>query len=105
MDALLNGARFAARVGAWSGGALVAISALLISVDVLLRKVFSTSLGGASEISGYVLAVSTTWALALALLDRSHIRIDSLYMLLPTRLSALARHPVADRLHDLRGGC
>ena len=89
MDRLLNLARTLSRAGAWCGGALTAAAALLISVDVLVRKVFGTTLGGASEISGYVLAVSTTWALALALLDRSHVRIDSLYVLLPARLCAL----------------
>ena len=67
----------------------MAFSALALSVDVLMRKIFATTLGGASEASGYVLAISTTWSLALALLDRSHIRIDSLYLLLPVRLSAL----------------
>ena len=89
MDRLLSLARTLSRAGAWGGGALVATSALMISVDVLVRKLFSTTLGGASEISGYVLAVSTTWALALALLDRSHVRINSVYMLLPLRVAAL----------------
>jgi TRAP-type mannitol/chloroaromatic compound transport system permease small subunit len=89
MDRLLSLARTLSRVGAWCGGALVAASALMISVDVLIRKILGTTLGGASEISGYVLAVSTTWALALALLDRAHVRIDSLYVLLPARICAL----------------
>jgi TRAP-type mannitol/chloroaromatic compound transport system permease small subunit len=89
MDRLLTLSRTLSRAGAWAGGALVAAAAIMISVDVLLRKIFSTTLGGASEISGYILAVSTTWALALALLDRAHVRIDSLYVLLPTRACAL----------------
>jgi TRAP-type mannitol/chloroaromatic compound transport system permease small subunit len=89
MDRLLRLARLGSRMGAWFGGALVTLSALLISVDVLMRKLLNTTLGGASEISGYVLAVSTTWALALALLDRAHVRIDSLYVLLPTRICAV----------------
>ncbi len=89
MDRLLSIARTLSRAGAWAGGALVAAAALMISVDVLIRKILGTTLGGASEISGYVLAVSTTWALALALLDRAHVRIDSLYVLLPARLCAL----------------
>lgn len=89
MDRLLNLARKLSRTGAWCGGALVAASALMISIDVLMRKILGTTLGGASEVSGYVLAVSTTWALALALLDRAHVRIDSLYTLLPARICAL----------------
>jgi TRAP-type mannitol/chloroaromatic compound transport system permease small subunit len=62
---------------------------VMISIDVLMRKLLATTLGGASEISGYVLAVSATWAFALALLDRAHVRIDSLYVLLPPRACAL----------------
>lgn len=89
MDRLLQWARLASRAGAWFGGALVALAAVLISVDVVMRKLFDVTVGGASEVSGYVLAVSTTWALALALLDRAHVRIDSLYVLLPTRVCAV----------------
>jgi len=76
MDLLLQWARATSRAGAWFGGALVAAAAVVISVDVLMRKLLGTTLGGASEISGYVLAISTTWALALALIDRAHVRID-----------------------------
>jgi len=89
MDLLLQWARATSRAGAWFGGALVTVAAIVISVDVLMRKLLGTTLGGASEISGYVLAVSTTWALALALIDRAHVRIDSLYGLLPTRVCAI----------------
>jgi len=88
-DRLLRWARGASRAGAWFGGALVALSAFLISIDVLMRKLLGLTLGGASEISGYVLAVSTAWALAFALLDRAHVRIDSLYVLLPVRVCAI----------------
>lgn len=83
MDSLLSLARTLARAGAWFGGALVALAAVLITVDVILRKTINQTLGGADEISGYVLAIGTAWALALTLLDRAHVRIDSLYTLLP----------------------
>jgi TRAP-type C4-dicarboxylate transport system permease small subunit len=72
-----------ARAGLWFGGALILLSAILIGVDVFLRKVFSLSIGGGDELAGYALAIGTAWALAAALIDRAHIRIDSLYMLLP----------------------
>lgn len=61
-------------------------AALLIGVDVTLRKFFATSIGGADELAGYALALGTAWSLAAALLDRAHIRIDSLYVLLPRRV-------------------
>ncbi len=75
-----------ARFGLWVGGALVLAAALLIGVDVTLRKFFNTSLGGADELAGYALALGTAWSLGAAMLDRAHIRIDSLYAFFPRGL-------------------
>lgn len=75
-----------ARVGLWLGGGLMLLAAVLIGIDVFLRKVFVLSIGGADELAGYALAIGTAWGLAAALLDRAHIRIDTLYLLAPTRL-------------------
>ena len=72
-------ARRLGRFGLLFGGALVLLAAVLIGIDVLLRKFFQTSIGGADELAGYALAIGTSWALGAALLDRAHIRIDSLY--------------------------
>jgi TRAP-type mannitol/chloroaromatic compound transport system permease small subunit len=72
-----------ARFGLWFGGTLVLAAALLIGVDVTLRKFFNASIGGADELAGYALALGTAWSLGAALLDRAHIRIDSLYVLFP----------------------
>ena len=58
-------------------------AALLIGVDVTLRKVFDASIGGADELAGYALAIGSAWSLGAALADRAHIRIDSLYVLFP----------------------
>jgi TRAP-type mannitol/chloroaromatic compound transport system permease small subunit len=88
MDRILDLAHRLARFGAWCGGAMVVLAAIVIGVDIAFRKLFSITLGGASELSGYVLAISSSWAFALALLDRAHIRIDSLYVILPARVGA-----------------
>jgi TRAP-type C4-dicarboxylate transport system permease small subunit len=79
-------ARRFARWGLWFGGALVLLAAVLIGIDVLMRKFFASSIGGADELAGYALAIGTAWGLAAALLDRAHIRIDSLYVLFPQKL-------------------
>jgi TRAP-type C4-dicarboxylate transport system permease small subunit len=71
------------RYGLWFGGALVLAAALLIGVDVTLRKLFNASIGGADELAGYALALGTAWSLGATLLERAHIRIDSLYTLFP----------------------
>lgn len=82
----MTGVRRVARLGLWGGGALVLLAAVLIGVDVLMRKFLSRSIGGADELAGYALAIGTAWSLGAALLDRAHIRIDSLYMLFPRAL-------------------
>src|SRR5258705_1781750 len=70
----------------WFGGALVLLAAVLIGIDVLMRKFLDRSIGGADELAGYSLAIGTAWGLGAALLDRAHIRIDSLYVLFPQKL-------------------
>src|SRR5512132_341450 len=86
MEAVMQGVRRVAHWGLWFGGALVLLAAILIGIDVLMRKFFSASIGGADELAGYALALGTAWALAATLIERAHIRIDSLYVLLPRRL-------------------
>ena len=86
MDALMQGVRRVTRLGLWFGGALVLAAAVLIGIDVVLRKFFAQSIGGADELAGYALAIGTAWSLGAALVDRAHIRIDSLYVLFPARL-------------------
>jgi TRAP-type C4-dicarboxylate transport system permease small subunit len=86
MDDALTGARRFARWGLWFGGALILLAAILIGIDVLMRKFLDRSIGGADELAGYALAIGTTWGLGAALLDRAHIRIDSLYVLFPQKV-------------------
>ncbi len=73
----------------WGGGVLTIASVLLISFDVLARKFLGFTTGGADELSGYAFAISTSWSLAFVALQRANVRVDVLYTLLPTRLSAV----------------
>src|SRR5262245_16322975 len=86
MDGLMHRVRRLTRAGLWFGGLLVLAAAILIGIDVCLRKFFARSIGGADELAGYALAIGTAWSLGAALLDRAHIRIDSLYVVFPVRL-------------------
>src|SRR6476469_826802 len=86
MDQTLTGARRFAQWGLWFGGALVLLAAVLIGIDVLMRKFLNRSIGGADELAGYALAIGTAWSLGAALVDRAHIRIDSLYLWFPGTL-------------------
>jgi len=89
LNALLRLARQLSRFAMWVAGSLTLLSALYISIDVVTRKFFSFSLGGSDELSGYAFAISISWALSFATLERANIRIDALYQKLPTRLCAL----------------
>lgn len=53
-------------------------SAILICIDIVLRRFFAMSVAGSDELSGYALAIGTAWAFGFAFLTRSHIRIDIL---------------------------
>lgn len=86
MESVMALAHRLSRLSLWFGGTLVLLAAVLIGIDVLLRKLFETSIGGADELAGYSLAIGTSWSLGAALLDRMHIRIDSLYGLFPRGL-------------------
>ena len=69
-----------ARVGAIAGGAMLLAAAVTICIDIFLRYTFSLTIGGADELSGYALAIASAWGFSLALLSRSHIRIDTVYV-------------------------
>ena len=72
--------------GAWIGGTCLLISSMLIVIDLLMRKWIGSSMGGADEIAGYVLAIVSAWAFPITLLRRSHIRVDVIYTHLPRQI-------------------
>lgn len=67
----------------WFGGALLILAALIVTVDVILRKLFGISMAGSDELSGYAFGIATSLSLTYALLHRSNIRVDALYQHLP----------------------
>lgn len=89
MTKLLTITEYINRIGVWVGGLLLFLTSVMIAVEVILRKVFTVSMGGADEISSYALAISCAWAFGFALLRKAHIRIDIFYTRLPERLQSL----------------
>lgn len=67
------------------GIGLLACAAVVLA-DIILRQTGS-SFGGTDEISGYVMAIATSWGMAFTLLELGHVRID----LLRGRTGALGR--------------
>lgn len=63
MDRLLAWDRRLARLLVWIGGSGLLFAAFMVTVDVILRDLFAMTIGGADEISGYIFAVSTAFAL------------------------------------------
>lgn len=67
------------------GIGLLACVAFILA-DIVLRQLGS-SLGGTDEISGYVMAIATSWGMAFTLIELGHVRID----LLRSRLASRGR--------------
>ena len=80
---MLTTLRRIAGLSTWIAGAALIGCAFLIAIEVIVRKVFNSSLGGVDEITSYVFAIGVAWSLAFTLLSRAHIRIDIVYMSLP----------------------
>lgn len=80
MERLHTIAHGISRVGAIAGGMLLLLASIVIFVDITLRYTMSRTLGGADELAGYALAIASAWGFSTALLTRSHIRIDTVYV-------------------------
>jgi TRAP-type mannitol/chloroaromatic compound transport system permease small subunit len=78
LDAALAVVGRIARLAIVIGGAMVLLSAFMIAIDVVLRRVLGLSTWGADELSYYALAISSSWAFAYAMLVKAHIRIDAI---------------------------
>lgn len=88
----LSGLSYAHRIsrwGVWGGGILTLLSAGLVCFDIIVRKLFSISIGGADELSGYAFAISTTWSFALVVLERANVRVDVFYQFFSVRVAAI----------------
>ena len=72
----------------WLGGTALLAAALMVTIDVLSRKIFNVTMSGSDEYSGYVFSATTTWAYSFCLLHRSNVRIDALYNLFPRPVTA-----------------
>lgn len=72
------------RWAVWGGGLMLLGVALLVTADVLTRQLWSAAtFSSANELSGYALAIATTWSLSFVMFERTNIRIDVLYSHFP----------------------
>jgi TRAP-type C4-dicarboxylate transport system permease small subunit len=75
----LKGLRAVSRYILLAGGFLIVAATALIVVEIVMRQVFRRSLGGVDELAGFALAVGTAWSFGSVLLDKAHVRIDTVY--------------------------
>ncbi len=83
IETLLTSIKKIDKVGTRISGIFIIIISIYITIDVLLRKIFSISIEGTVEISGYVMAIVSVWSFSHAFLRKAHIRIDIFYMKAP----------------------
>ena len=89
MDKVWNATARISRIFAGLGGVLLLVAAVLVSVEVVSRKLLTMVYSGSDELAAYLFAVGTTWSLAHVLVTRGHVRIDVLYANLSPRLRAI----------------
>lgn len=78
------------RILVWASGGLLLVSAIYITVETLMRTIFSISAGTANEVSTYAFAICSTWALSYTLIHKGHIRMDTLYKYMPAAVRSVA---------------
>jgi TRAP-type C4-dicarboxylate transport system permease small subunit len=79
MDTLWRAISGIARVFAWIGGAMIMLAALIVSAEVISRKLLALPFSGSDEVGAYLFAIGTSWSMAFVLVTRGHVRIDALY--------------------------
>lgn len=78
-------ARWISRIFGWS---LLFLSGF-VALETVMRKAFNTSLQGADELGGYILAFGSSLAFVVTLAERAHIRIDILHKKFPLIVQSL----------------
>jgi TRAP-type mannitol/chloroaromatic compound transport system permease small subunit len=88
LDRALRAVDRGSALAALAGGWMILAAAALVAVDVVVRKLAAVTVGGADELSGYALAIGSTWSFAFVMVNRGNVRIDALYQHLPRRVAA-----------------
>lgn len=86
LDRALGVVRLGSLWLARAGGMLILLTIAMVTVEVLSRRLMGRSAVHATELTGYIMAISSSWAFAYTLMRKAHIRIDALYVNLPIRM-------------------
>lgn len=86
LDRILVGVEVGSLWLARAGGLLILLTVGLVTIEIFSRQFLGRSGVHATELTGYVMAISSSWAFAYTLVRKAHIRIDALYLKLPSRV-------------------
>lgn len=89
MSLTVRSVTFVSRLLARLGGVMILLCAFLISLDVVFRNLFKLSVFESFELTGYGIALATSFGLSWALITKAHIRIEVVYNALPRKPRAL----------------
>lgn len=80
--------RYSRILGIIFGVIMISLS-VAVTAETLLRKLLSHSMGGIDELGGYAIAIVAPLAFTVALIGRSHIRINQVTQHFPRRVQAV----------------
>lgn len=86
LDRLLAGVRVGSLWFARAGGVMILLTVALVTIEVASRMFMGRSAVHATELTGYIMAISASWSFAYTLMCKAHIRIDALYLTFPMKV-------------------
>lgn len=86
LDRVLAGVKVGSLWFARAGGVMILLTVALVTVEVVSRVFMGRSAVHATELTGYIMAISASWSFAYTLMCKAHIRIDALYLTFPMKV-------------------
>lgn len=86
LDKLLDMVQIGSLWLARAGGVLIMLTVIMVTIEVLSRRFMGRSAVHATELTGYIMAISASWSFAYTLMRKAHIRIDALYLNFPVKV-------------------
>jgi TRAP-type mannitol/chloroaromatic compound transport system permease small subunit len=65
---------------------MILLTVALVTIKVASRVFMGRSAVHATELTGYIMAISASWSFAYTLMCKAHIRIDALYLTFPMKI-------------------
>jgi TRAP-type C4-dicarboxylate transport system permease small subunit len=91
VSSVRQGIQIVTRVFSWISGAFILVLMLLVVLEVFLRDVFSTTIGGTIEISEVMLAFLVFLGVAYAQQSSAHVNTNLVTSRIPPRVAGVVR--------------